>query len=105
MTNIFEVIAIAGTYLSWLITQPLKVVWCDWRDGVFIGAVRTDMMQHTVLIASLLVFLPIWCLTRDWGSHDLWFACTLFLAVRGIGLLVAYQRFSRKEVWLQQQPV
>ena len=105
LTNISEVIATANTYLPWLIALPLVAVWCYWLDGVFIGAVRTDMMQHTVLIASLLVFLPVWYLTRDWGNHGLWFAYSLFLAARGVGLLVVYRRFSRKDVWLQQQLV
>ena len=102
LTDIPEVAGMAAVYLPWLVAMPLVAVWCFWLDGVFIGAVRTDMMQQTMLIASLLVFLPAWYLTQGWGNHGLWFAYTLFMAVRGISLLVVYQKFSQNNVWLSQ---
>ena len=48
-----------------------------WLD-VFIGVVRTDMMQRTLLIVVPVVFLPIWCLNRDIWNYDLWLAYIVF---------------------------
>ena len=99
LTNIDQVVQLASEYMLWLIAMPLVAVWCFWLDGVFIGAVRTDMMQHTVLIATLGVFLPIWYLSRDVGNHGLWLAYTVFMAARGVGLFMMYQWLSRHRRW------
>ncbi len=99
LTNIPEVAEQASVYLSWLIAMPLIAVWCFWLDGVFIGAVRTDMMQNTMLIAVVIVFLPVWFLFRDLGNQGLWLAYTVFMAARGLGLVWVYRRFSNNDVW------
>lgn len=79
--------------------MPLIAVWCFWLDGVFIGAVRTDMMQNTMLIATILFFLPVWFLFRDLGNQGLWLAYTVFMATRGLGLIWVYRHFSKNDVW------
>ncbi|MFK0573287.1 MATE family efflux transporter [Endozoicomonas sp.] len=99
LTNIPEVAEQASAYLPWLIAMPLIAVWCFWLDGVFIGALRTDMMQNTMLIAVVVVFLPAWFLFRDLGNQGLWLAYTVFMAARGLGLIWVYRRFSRNDVW------
>ncbi len=99
LTNIPEVGEQASVYLPWLVAMPLIAVWCFWLDGVFIGAVRTDMMQNTMLIATVLVFLPVWFLFRDLGNQGLWLAYTVFMATRGLGLIWAYRHFSKNDVW------
>ena len=103
LTNIDQVVDLASEYMPWLVAMPMVAVWCFWLDGVFIGAVRTDMMQHTMLIATIGVFLPVWYLSRDAGNHGLWFAYTIFMAIRGIGLLVVYQWLSWKQKWLPEK--
>ncbi|OED40456.1 hypothetical protein ACH42_16310 [Endozoicomonas sp. (ex Bugula neritina AB1)] len=102
LTNIDQVVQLASHYLPWLIAMPMVAVWCFWLDGVFIGAVRTDMMQHTMLIAVLMVFLPVWYLSQSMGNHGLWLAYTVFMAARGVGLLFVYQWLSKKEGWLRE---
>ncbi|WP_422450882.1 MATE family efflux transporter [Endozoicomonas sp. ALB091] len=99
LTNIPEVAEQASVYLPWLVAMPLIAVWCFWLDGVFIGAVRTDMMQSTMLIATVLVFLPVWFLFRDMGNQGLWLAYTVFMAARGLGLIWVYRHFSNNDVW------
>ena len=99
LTNIPEVVEQASVYLPWLVAMPLIAVWCFWLDGVFIGAVRTDMMQNTVLIATVLIFLPAWFLFRDMGNQGLWLAYTVFMGARGLGLIWVYRRFSKNDVW------
>ena len=80
--------------------MPLFAVWCYWLDGVFIGAVRSDMMQHTVLVATIAIFLPVWFVTQGMGNHGLWLAYTLFIVARGAGLGIMYQRINRNSGWL-----
>ncbi|WP_257266385.1 MATE family efflux transporter [Endozoicomonas sp. ONNA2] len=99
LTNIPEVKEQASVYLPWLVAMPLISVWCFWLDGVFIGAVRTDMMQNTMLMATVLVFLPVWFLFRDLGNQGLWLAYTVFMAARGLGLIWVYHHFSKDNVW------
>ncbi len=105
LTNNEQVIVTAAQYLPWLMVMPLVAVWCFWLDGVFIGAVRTDMMQHTMLIATLLVFLPVWYLSQQAGNHGLWLSYTLFMGARGIGLLLVYRWISSKQGWQPDQSV
>ena len=38
------------------------------------------------------VFLPAWFLLQGFGNHGLWFAFTLFMASRGIGMHLGYRR-------------
>lgn len=99
LTSIESVISLASEFMPWLIAMPLVAVWCYWLDGVFIGAVRTDMMQHTMLIATLVVFLPVWYLSLGMGNHGLWLAYTVFMAARGIGLWVVYRWLSKSAGW------
>ena len=104
LSSIDSVIQLASEYMPWLILMPLVAVWCFWLDGVFIGAVRTDMMQHTMLIAALVVFVPAWYLTQGLGNHGLWLSYTLFMAARGLGLLFVYQWLAHKRIWSAELP-
>ena len=54
-------------------------------DGIYIGATASRAIRNTMLIASLLVFLPAWrILMPILGNHGLWVAFLLFMAARGI---------------------
>ncbi|WP_263078596.1 MATE family efflux transporter [Endozoicomonas sp. Mp262] len=100
LTDIPEVASVASEYMPWLVMMPLVAVWCYWLDGVFIGAVKTDMMQHTTLLATVGAFLPCWYITQSMGNHGLWLAYTTFMLVRSLGLAVAYRRISINNGWL-----
>ncbi|MDP0562271.1 MAG: MATE family efflux transporter [Candidatus Endonucleobacter sp. (ex Gigantidas childressi)] len=65
MTNISEVRDISRIYLPWLIATPLIAVWCYWLDGIFIGALESRIMQHTMIIATIGVFLPCCYAAQD----------------------------------------
>ncbi|UZE96115.1 MATE family efflux transporter [Alkalimarinus alittae] len=96
LSNIPEVVASAQQYLIWIVLLPIIAMPSYLFDGVFIGATRSRDMQNTMLMATLLVFLPIWWLTQGWGNHGLWFALTLFLLFRGGALAVLYLRSMKK---------
>lgn len=92
LTDLPEVRGAAMTYLPWFVASPLVAVWSFLYDGVYIGATRAREMRNIMVISTFLVFLPTWYLTQHWGNHGLWFAFTVFLASRGIGMHLGYAR-------------
>jgi len=92
ITDIENVRNTAISFLPWLIISPLVSVWSFLYDGVFVGLTRSKEMRDIMLGSLLLVFMPVWYLTTGWGNHGLWFAFTMFMAARGIGMRVSCQR-------------
>jgi len=86
ITDLDAVRAVAYRYLPWIMVMPLVGVWCYLLDGIFIGATRGREMRDTLLISTLLVFLPAWYGLRFLGNHGLWLAMLLFFAARGLTL-------------------
>lgn len=76
----------------WLLLMPLAAGPSYLLDGVFIGTADTRPMMLSMLVSTLLVYLPLWYLTRSWGNHGLWLALVLFNAARGATLYPAYRR-------------
>ncbi|WP_372747305.1 MATE family efflux transporter [Litorivivens sp.] len=99
LTDISEVSAIAASYYPWLIALPLLSAASYLFDGIFIGALQTRWMQHTMLVSIVGVYLPTWYLTQSWGNHGLWFAfCALNLA-RGLTLAAAFLMLCHHRRW------
>ena len=92
LTDLPDVRATAMTYLPWFVLSPIVAVWSFLYDGVFIGATRAREMRNIMLVSTFLVFLPVWYAVQGWGNHGLWFAFTMFLLSRGIGMHVGYRR-------------
>lgn len=86
MTDLGAVRTVAYRYLPWIMVMPLVGVWCYLLDGIFIGATRGREMRDTLLVSTLLVFLPAWYGLRHLGNHGLWLAMLLFFAARGLTL-------------------
>lgn len=85
MTDNQELMNLANEFKWWIIILPLvsgvAFIW----DGVYIGVTASKAMRNTMVITSLLVFLPTYYLTIDiLGSHSLWFSLTLFMLSRGL---------------------
>jgi len=82
-----DVILVAMAFFGWTIAAPVVNAVCFVWDGVFIGATATRAMLLSMVLATLVFFLPIYYLTRgSLGNHSLWLAMTGFMAVRGITL-------------------
>lgn len=101
LTDIHSVRELMATYYPWLVVLPLVAAPSYLLDGVFIGSSTTRYMMTTMLASLLLVYLPLWYLTRDWGNHGLWFAFTAFNAARGITLYYCYRHLNRTAAWLK----
>ena len=91
LTDLPDVIAVADTYLPWLVLLPMVAVWSYLYDGVFVGATRAREMRDIMLISTFLIFLPAWYVFSFLDNHGLWLALAFFLASRGIGMHYYYR--------------
>jgi multidrug resistance protein, MATE family len=86
-TDNTDVIEFAQSVLFWTILAPFVSGFCYILDGVFIGATATQPMRNTMLISTLIVFLPAYYAgTHFFGVHGLWLAMVLFMLARGAAL-------------------
>jgi MATE family multidrug resistance protein len=96
LTDIEPVRQTAIDYLPWLVVAPILSVWSYLFDGVFVGGTRSVEMRNTMLISTVLCFLPAWYLLQPWGNHGLWAALMVFMVARGITMLMSYQSIEKK---------
>lgn len=88
-TNKENVIAVAMSVVIWLIAAPVVNSVCFIWDGVYIGATATGAMRNSVLIATVLVFIPVYFISEPFaGIHALWMAMTAFMVARGVVLSI-----------------
>lgn len=92
LTDLPNVRSTALEFLPWLIVSPLISVWSFLYDGVYVGATRAREMRDLMIISTFVVFIPAWYLLQAYGNHGLWFAFTLFMAGRGVGMHIWYRR-------------
>ncbi|MCF0200959.1 MAG: MATE family efflux transporter, partial [Bacteroidales bacterium] len=77
----------AQPYYIYMILIPIITFAAFIWDGIYIGATAAQAIRNTMLIASLLVFLPAWYfLMPAFGNHGLWIAFLLFMLARGISM-------------------
>lgn len=82
-----DVIDAAMTYFLWTIAGPIVSSFSYIWDGIFIGATATGPMRDSMIIATLVVFLPTYGVGVYYlGNHALWLAMTLFMIARGATL-------------------
>ena len=80
----------------WTIAAPLVNSICFIWDGVFIGATATQAMRNSMLIATLLFFVPVYYVfEQQVGIHAVWLAMTTFMVSRGITLTL----FAPKHIY------
>jgi MATE family multidrug resistance protein len=99
LTTLTAVRETAATYLGWAVAMPLVAVWSYLLDGIFIGATRTAAMRDSMLASVLLVYLPLWYLTLDYGNHGLWLAFIAMNTARSISLGLILRRDMRRGSW------
>ena len=102
LTDLATVRSEMAAVAFWLILLPVIAAPSYLLDGVFIGSAETRPMMITMLLSTLVVYLPAWYLTQAWGNHGLWFAFTAFNGARGLTLWIAYRHKTRAESWLHK---
>lgn len=64
-------------------------------DGIYIGATASKAIRNTMIISSILVFLPMWYfLMPVYGNHGLWIAFLGFMLARGTSMTF----FAKKNI-------
>lgn len=80
-------ILLTMSYLLWTAAAPLINSVCYIWDGIYIGATASAAMRNSTIVATLLVFLPVYYTTKPYlGNHGLWLAMTVFMMARGTAL-------------------
>ena len=80
-----EVIETIRPYYVYMILIPIITFAAFIWDGIYIGATASRAIRNTLIISSLLVFIPAWyCLTPLLANHGLWIAFLLFMISRGV---------------------
>ncbi|MCK5857526.1 MAG: MATE family efflux transporter [Bacteroidales bacterium] len=86
LTNNKDIIETAQPMMFWVIMMPLVSFAAFMWDGIFIGATASKAMRNTMILATLIVFLPLYY----WGPWDLinrlWIAFMAYMFARGLFL-------------------
>jgi MATE family multidrug resistance protein len=81
------VIRAAMLVFGWTIAGPAVSSFCYIWDGIYIGATATAPMRNSMLIATAVVFLPVYFLSVPYlGNHAIWLAMVSFMMARGVML-------------------
>ena len=74
-------------YYIYMVLIPIITFAAFLWDGIYIGATASKAIRNTMIISSILVFLPMWYfLTPLYGNHGLWIAFLGFMLARGISM-------------------
>lgn len=85
LTNNATLIQQASPFLLWIALVPLVSFPAFLFDGIFIGATASKGMRNSMILATVVFYLPVYYLLRShFGNHALWFAFILFLISRGV---------------------
>jgi len=102
-TNQQDVIDTAMVYFLWTIAGPTVSSFSYIWDGIFIGATATGPMRDSMIIATLVIFLPAYAIGVHYlGNHALWLAMTLFMLARGATLTFFAPKHILKTSFLQK---
>lgn len=83
--------------LIWTVFAPIVNSICFIWDGVYIGATATPPMRNSMLVATVLIFLPVYYLTNSvLGVHAIWLAMFSFMLARGVLLTVLAKKYIFK---------
>lgn len=103
MTSNSQLLEISLNYSIWVVILPLTSSAAFIWDGIYIGVTATKEMRNTMIISSLVIFLPAYYLTTDlWGNDALWFALNLFMIARGLLMWVMWGKIKHKNLTVLQ---
>ncbi|MBN2639066.1 MAG: MATE family efflux transporter [Bacteroidales bacterium] len=98
MTSNVILLDLSKQYSFWIIILPITSFAAFIWDGVYIGVTASKALRNTMIISSVLVFLPAFYFGFHLlGNHALWLAINLFMIARGISMWIA----SPKAIYLK----
>ena len=82
-------------YYIYMVLIPIITFAAFLWDGIYIGATASKAIRNTMIISSILIFLPLWYfLVPVYGNHGLWIAFLGFMLARGISMTL----FAKKNI-------
>ena len=83
LTDNAGIIKSAAPFLPWLALVPIVSFVAFIWDGIFTGCTATAAMRNTMIVATLIVFIPLnYFLVGPLGNHGLWLALMIFMIAR-----------------------
>ena len=80
-------------YYIYMVLIPVITFAAFLWDGIYIGATASKAIRNTMIISSLLVFLPLWYFLMPFlGNDGLWIAFLGFMVARGITMTVSAKK-------------
>jgi MATE family multidrug resistance protein len=75
----------AKPYMFWVVLVPIITFSAFIWDGIYVGATASKAMRNSMLVITLLIFLPAYYLFQPiLGNNGLWLAIMLFMGARGL---------------------
>lgn len=85
-TNDTSTIIEAKKVYLWMVIAPAIGSFCYIWDGIYVGLTATSEMRNSMLIATIVVFFPLYfTAVHVLGIHALWLAMLGFLVARALG--------------------
>jgi len=85
LTDNQRVIANCMPYLPWLALIPIVSFGAFIWDGIFTGCTSTAAMRNTMIVSTLMIFIPLnYLLPYPLGNHGLWIAILAFMLARSV---------------------
>jgi len=85
LTDNREVIANCMPYMPWLALIPILSFGAFIWDGIFTGCTATAAMRNTMIISTLIIFIPLnYLLPLPLENHGLWIALLAFMLARSV---------------------
>ena len=82
-------------YYIYMVLIPIITFAAFLWDGIYIGATASKAIRNTMIISSIMIFLPMWhFLTPLWNNHGLWIAFLGFMIARGASMTF----FAKKNI-------
>lgn len=82
-------------YYIYMVLIPIITFAAFLWDGIYIGATASKAIRNTMIISSIMIFLPMWhFLTPLWNNHGLWIAFLGFMIARGVSMTF----FAKKNI-------
>ncbi|MBO7528729.1 MAG: MATE family efflux transporter [Bacteroidales bacterium] len=82
-------------YYIYMVLIPIITFAAFLWDGIYIGATASKAIRNTMIISSVMIFLPMWhFLTPLWNNHGLWIAFLGFMIARGVSMTF----FAKKNI-------
>lgn len=82
-------------YYIYMVLIPIITFAAFLWDGIYIGATASKAIRNTMIISSIMIFLPMWYfMTPLWDNHGLWIAFLGFMIARGVSMTF----FAKKNI-------